>query len=255
MIKLFSVVNLSKESPQVDAVVRSPQLAVLKIKQLLNDGADYIDIGGRSSGSKTTILSDKDEQSRLKLPLILSQQQNISALSLDTWSIETALMYLEHVQVINYTSTYFPDSFLSELANARRKVVVNYLPAKNPYDLRNKPYSKFNIHNALTFFEETLSLLSKRNVEVLAIDPNLGMWHPNTPEQEKPRIQEEIIAHIPLFQTLAPVFIVAPRTTGVLNTELTSQIISQGVNYIRTHDVIEVKKLVTQSRLKTTASI
>jgi hypothetical protein len=40
------------------------------------------------------------------------------------------------------------------------------------------------------------------------------------------------------------VFIVAPRTKGVLNVELVELIISKGIDFLRTHDLVSVKKLI-----------
>jgi hypothetical protein len=70
------------------------------------------------------------------------------------------------------------------------------------------------------------------------------MWHPEVPDDLKPVFQREIIEAIPKLKKLAPVFIVAPRTKGVLNVELVELIISKGIDFLRTHDLVSVKKLI-----------
>ena len=243
-MKLFSVVNLSEESPQADAVVTSADEAVLKVKQLFALGADFIDIGGRSSYSKSLMIDDITEQRRLYPFFELTKQQAIRQLSLDTWSIQTALMYMDHIDVLNYTSTEFPQSLLTALAHSKVKIIINYLSASNPYTLRTTPCQDFNIDLVVAYFEKTIKLLNKNGVGILAIDPNLGMWHPLVPNAQKAVIQKQIIDHIPLLKTLAPVFIVAPRTAGSLNSELTQQIISKGADFIRTHDLVQLQRLI-----------
>ena len=52
MLKLFSVINLSKESPQQDSWVATPKGAIQKVLELQQIGADYIDIGAQSSIQK-----------------------------------------------------------------------------------------------------------------------------------------------------------------------------------------------------------
>lgn len=245
-IKIFSVINLSKESPQSDSVVTSAQLAFDKIKLLLAQGADFIDIGGRSSGSKTVMVDDSVEQSRLDPVFQLIKQDAALPISLDTWSVQTALKHLDNIQVLNYTSTYYPETLLQALSKSKCKVVVNYSAAENPYALRSAIYKPFDIKRVLGYFETTLEILNKKGVKVLAIDPNLGVWHSQVPNEDKPAIQRMIIEHIPEFKKLAPVFIVAPRivapnTRGHLNMDLTKLIIKNGVDFIRTHDLEEIK--------------
>lgn len=245
-IKIFSVVNLSNDSPQSDSVVATAKLAIEKIKNLLAQGADFVDIGGRSSGSKTEMISDKTEQKKLEPVFKLIRQEHNLPLSLDTWSAETAIKYLNDIQILNYTSTYFPEALLRAMSHSKCRVVVNYSPAQNPYALRSAIYKPFNINDVMSYFETTLELLHRNKVNVLAIDPNLGVWHPKVANTDKPNIQRMIIEHIPEFKKLAPVFIVAPRIVapnirGSLNIDLTKLIISSGVDFIRTHDLEQIK--------------
>lgn len=245
-IKIFSVINLSKESPQSDSVVTSAEVAFEKIKSLLAEGADFVDIGGRSSGSKTIMVDDATEQSRLKPVFQLTKQAGILPLSLDTWSPETAMKYLDNIQILNYTATHFPEPFLRAVSDSKCKLVLTYCSATNPYVLRSAPCKPFNINEVINYFETTLEFLQKKGVSVLAIDPNLGVWHSGVANTEKPLIQRNIIEHIPKLKKLAPVFIVAPRVVslnaqGVLNLDLTKLIIAKGVDFIRTHDLEQIK--------------
>ena len=244
MMKLFSVINLSEESPQIDALVTTSEAAILKTKQLFALGADFIDIGGRSSFSKSLMIDDATEQRRLSPFFALAKQHAIRRLSLDTWSAQTAIAYLDRIDVLNYTSTQFPSSLVTALANAEIKIIISYLSANNPYALRTAPCLDFNIDLVLAYFEKTIKFLNKKGVSILAIDPNLGIWHPAVPDEKIAGIQQQIIDHIPLLKTLAPVFIVAPRTAGALNIELTQRIVSQGTDFIRTHDLAQVNLLI-----------
>ena len=95
---------------------------------------------------------------------------------------------------------------------------------------------------------QVVPYLEKKGVNILAIDPNLGMWHPETPNELKPVIQKQIIEAIPEIKKIAPVFIVAPRTNNLLNIELVELILSQGVDFIRTHDVVALKETMHRFR-------
>jgi len=244
MTKIFSVLNLSYESPQKDAYAKSPADAINKMEVLQQLGADYIDLGARSSFSKSEPLDDTIEFERLASFFSIPRKEGFIPLSLDTWSDINACKFLTQIDVLNYTSTSFPDKLISDLKNTHCKIILNYLPAENPYKLRKISYSPPSVEAIFEYFKVMVTKLEKKGVDVLAIDPNLGMWHPEVPDDLKPVFQREIIEAIPKLKKLAPVFIVAPRTKGVLNVELVELIISKGIDFLRTHDLVSVKKLI-----------
>ena len=250
MIKLFSVINLSKESPQQDSWVATPKDAIQKMLGLQQLGADYFDIGARSSFSNSVELDDSIEQERLESFFATPRPKCLASISLDTWSDINASKYLPNIAVLNYTSTYFPEALTSELANTGCPLIVNYLPAANPYALRKITYSPPSITAIVDYFRVTVPYLEKKGVKILAIDPNLGMWHPQTPHELKPILQKKIIEAIPELKKIASVFIVAPRTNNLLNIELTQFILSQGVNFIRTHDLVALKAIIHRSSFR-----
>jgi dihydropteroate synthase len=248
MVKIFSVINLSKESPQQDSWAETPHDAIQKMQELHQQGADYIDVGARSSFSKSVEIDDRIEQERLESFFVTPRPKCLAPISLDTWSSSNALTYLPQIAVLNYTSTYFPEALISELANTRCPLVLNYLPADNPYALRKIPYSPPSIKAILDYFSVTVPYLEKKGLQILAIDPNLGMWHPQTPNELKPMLQKQIIEAIPELKKMASVFIVAPRTNNILNIQLSELLLSQGVDFIRTHDLLALQALI--QRLK-----
>jgi len=237
------VVNLSQESPQKDSWVETPQAAIEKMLTLHQHGADFIDVGARSSFSKSPELDDSIEAQRLESFFSIPRPNSFVPMSLDTWSHSNASRYLSSIAALNYTSTDFPDSFIDELANTGCPVVLNYLPAANPYALRKTAYTPPSVNLMLDYFAVTVHDLQNRGVKVMAIDPNLGMWHPDTPNELKPIFQRQIIEALPEVKKIAPAFIVAPRTNGLLNTELVELILSKGVDFVRTHDVVALKAI------------
>jgi dihydropteroate synthase len=250
MINIFSVVNLSEESPQKDSLAKTPREAIQKMVELQKLGANYVDIGARSSFSKSDELDEAIEGERLSQFFGTERPSNLLPLSLDTWSITNAKKYLSEIAVLNYTSTYFPDDLVDELARTGCPLVMNYLAADNPYALRKIPYTPPSKEAMMEYFSVTVPALKNRGVKILAIDPNLGMWHPETPNELKPILQRSIIEAIPEIRKIAPVFIVAPRTNGVLNKELVELLLSKGVDYIRTHDLSMLLDLMRQAGFK-----
>lgn len=250
MINIFSVVNLSEESPQKDSLAKTPQEAIAKIIELQKLGANYVDIGARSSFSKSDELDEAIEGDRLSQFFTTPLPHNLPPISLDTWSVTNARKYLSQLGALNYTSTSFPDELIEDLASTGCPLVMNYLAAENPYALRKIPYTPPSTEAMKEYFRVTVPYLKKRGVKILAIDPNLGMWHPETPNELKPIFQRSIIEAIPEIREIAPVFIVAPRTNGVLNQDLVELLLSKGVDYIRTHDLGALLELMRLKGLK-----
>ena len=243
-MKIFSVINLSKESPQQDTWVATPKDAIQRMLELQQLGADYIDVGARSSFSKSLEIDESIESQRLDPFFAMLLPHCFASISLDTWSDTNELKYLPYISVLNYTSTYFPEALISELANTGCPLILNYLPAANPYALRKKTYFPPSINAIVDYFSVMVPYLEKKGLNILGLDPNLGMWHPETPNELKPIIQKKIIEGIPEFKKIAPVFIVAPRKNNLLNTELIELILSMGVDYIRTHDLVALKDMI-----------
>ena len=107
------------------------------------------------------MISDELEQSRLKAVFDLTDSAEILPLSLDTWSPETAIKFLNKIQVLNYTSTDFPELFLHAVSAAKCKLVLNYSSALNPYALRSAECKPFNQDEVVRYFENKLELLQK----------------------------------------------------------------------------------------------
>ena len=76
MINIFSVVNLSEESPQKDSLAKTPQEAIQKMIELQKLGANYVDIGARSSFSKSDELDEAVEGEESNQWSIVKAQKN-----------------------------------------------------------------------------------------------------------------------------------------------------------------------------------
>ncbi len=71
---------------------------------------------------------------------------------------------------------------VNELVITGCKLVLNYPLATNPYELRKTDYSPPSTQAIFEYFNTMVPKLKKEGVKILAIDPNLGMWHPDVPE-------------------------------------------------------------------------
>lgn len=94
--KVMGIVNVTPDSFSDGGKYFSPEEAVRRIKNLIADGADIIDIGAESTKPGATPLSWDDEWSRLEPVLtllkgtILTRQKGTVPVSVDTYHPETA---------------------------------------------------------------------------------------------------------------------------------------------------------------------
>ena len=94
--KVMGIVNVTPDSFSDGGKYFSPEEAVRRIKNLIADGADIIDIGAESTKPGATPLSWDDEWSRLEPVLTLlkgtvpTRQKGTVPISVDTYHPETA---------------------------------------------------------------------------------------------------------------------------------------------------------------------
>lgn len=94
--KVMGIVNVTPDSFSDGGKYFSPEEAVRRIKNLIADGADIIDIGAESTKPGATPLSWDDEWSRLEPVLtllkgtVLTRQKGTVPVSVDTYHPETA---------------------------------------------------------------------------------------------------------------------------------------------------------------------
>lgn len=101
--KLVGILNLTPNSFSNDGILNNIE-AVKKIYQLIEEGADMIDIGAESTKPYSTPVSDEDQIQRLNL--VVNEFKNLPVpISIDTKSSEVAKFALENgAKIINDVS-------------------------------------------------------------------------------------------------------------------------------------------------------
>ena len=82
---VMGIINLVQDSFSGDGIT-DPGLAMQRARQMIADGADIIDVGGESAGTKRAAMSEQEEIDRL-CPFIagFTAEQNATPLSINTW--------------------------------------------------------------------------------------------------------------------------------------------------------------------------
>ena len=98
---IYGVVNASPDSLNLDSIVRTPEEALARARQLLADGADGLDVGGQGSTDVAEVVPWQAEWERLEHILPALATLGVP-MSVDTWRPEVLRLALQHgANVIN----------------------------------------------------------------------------------------------------------------------------------------------------------
>ena len=136
---ILGVINVSPESPNRLSVATTPREAVRLARRHARNGAAIIDVGGRSSSHDAPVISDAEEQRRI-LPVIEALKGDGLNVSIDTWSVETALKAIEvGVDFINFTGEEPSAELCRAIAQRGLTLSLSYMPYGDAYGMRTAP--------------------------------------------------------------------------------------------------------------------
>jgi dihydropteroate synthase len=210
---------------------------------LVQTGAHWIDLGGRSITPDAPIVDDATEQKRLweALAVLRAGDPGRSAtyrVSVDTWSAATGEAALERgADAVNYTGGSLPASLLDAVARRGALLFVTYMPYGNAYAMRDAPPAAVGVEAVLEHLGPKVEAARRAGVERLVIDPNLGIIHPSTDAYHKIHQQLEIVWQLDRLRVLGcPILLYAARKKEPLaRIMMASAVVHARTDYIRTH--------------------
>ena len=250
---LVGILNLTPDSFSDGGRFQNPEQALSYLRQMIANGADWIDIGGESSGPGTEAVSLEEELQRT-IPIIKAiRQESDIWISVDTYKAEVADQAIEAgADVINDITALRGDpEMIQVLAKAQIPVIITY--SKDP-DART---TKKAIHYAdviktiEAFFKERLAFMQTQGIlfDNIILDPGMGFYISGVPDYSF-----EIIYRLPeLVEWGFPIMVGTSRKSFLANVSpgkvlavhqreiptmvTTSIAIWQGASLLRLHDV------------------
>ncbi|HHI30483.1 MAG TPA: dihydropteroate synthase, partial [Candidatus Methanoperedenaceae archaeon] len=115
-VRIMGVINLSRESFYKQSVVE-PNLLIQTAEEMIHDGADLIDIGGRSTWPLAPRITTKEEERRV-IPAIKKLRDRVKIpLSIDTMHSQVAERALDAgADMINDVSGFTCDEKMKHVA-------------------------------------------------------------------------------------------------------------------------------------------
>lgn len=174
--RVMGILNITPDSFYEGSRLKNADEALKKTEQMLNEGADFLDVGGMSTRPGSEILSETDELNRV-IPIIEIILKNFpeTLISVDTWRSKVALEAVgAGAAIVNDISA---GSLDSELFQTVAKLDVPYILMHmqgTPQTMQQNPVYKDVVLEVNQFLSEKIIELRKLGVSDIILDPGFG---------------------------------------------------------------------------------
>ncbi|MGK5593805.1 MAG: dihydropteroate synthase [Parachlamydiaceae bacterium] len=253
--KIMGILNVTPDSCYDKGRFFAHDKALKRAFEMIEEGADMIDIGGESTRPGAEPVPAEEELRRV-IPVIKAiRAQTRIPLSIDTMKPQVAQKALEHgVNLINDV-TGFKDPLMIKLAREYQADICVMHMQGTPQTMQLRPHYEEGVLNALNnWFKTRVDTLLNAGInrDKIILDPGIGFG--KTVEDNV-----KILQNVPTLQNLG-----FPLLLGVSRKSFLSKICGQereqllaatlaasltsvmgGVDYIRVHDVKEHRDLIS----------
>ncbi|OAZ05475.1 dihydropteroate synthase [Flavobacterium succinicans] len=246
--KVMGILNVTPDSFFDGARYTNEREILLRVEQMLADGATFIDVGGYSTKPNAAEVSVQEEKART-IPVVTSIMHHFpeAILSIDTFRSDVAQLCLDQgAAIVNDISAGFLDPLML-------KIVANYQVPYIMMHMKGTPQTMTTltqyddlVKEMLYYFSERIAAARSLGISDLIVDPGFGFA--KTIDQNF-----ELLHHLELFKSLElPVLAGVSRKSMIhktleikpeeaLNgtTVLNTLALEKGATILRVHDVKE----------------
>ncbi|MBX9653376.1 dihydropteroate synthase [bacterium] len=243
---LMGIVNVTPDSFSDGGQFFDPNRAVDHALKLVDEGANWLDVGGESTRPGATPVGDAEELRRV-LPVIEGiSAQTDTPISIDTYKASVAREAIEAGASIINDVTGFRDPAMVEVAAATKTACIVMHMRGTPADMMEQTEYTEVVADLIEYFRERLARLSAAGVELerTILDPGIGF--------AKRRLDNlRLLNRLHEFASLGrPVLLGASRKriigeitgrgeAGRIHGTIASSVLAylKGVHILRVHDV------------------
>ena len=263
---IMGILNVTPDSFSDGGLYLDSQKAVLRAKQMIDDGADIIDVGGESTRPGSEFVSEDNELRRV-IPVIKEIRKRLGekiSLSIDTYKSGVAQDAVKAgANIVNSLGGFSFDKKLASVISEFGVPIIIYHIKGEPRSMqKGEIIYKDVIGDIKEFFEKQIKFGISRGIkrEHFLIDPGIGFGKSVSQNLE-------IVKRLSEFKSLGlPISIGVSRKSHlglILKNELklssvplpaerleaslaeTAVAVLNGAKIVRTHDVLETKKFLT----------
>jgi dihydropteroate synthase len=251
-LKIMGILNMTTDSFHDES--RKPNLEVLmnSAQEMINAGADFLDIGGYSTRPGADFVSEEDEMQRV-IPAIKALRQKFSdvLISIDTFRSNIAKSAVENgANIINDVSGGRFDEAIFDVAAEKQVPYILMHSRGDSKTMQSLTDYENVVSDVCKELSEKIDILKGKGVNDIIVDPGFGFA--KNLEQNY-----ELLNNLEFFHSLGvPVLVGVSRKGMIYNKLKTNQaevlngttIINtvaamKGVKILRVHDVKEAKEI------------
>lgn len=240
--QVMGILNVTPDSFYADSRAATKQAVAERVRQIMAEGGNIIDVGACSTRPDSTPVSQEEETSRLRMALrIVRQELPDAVVSVDTFRPDVAGMAVEE----------FGADIVNDISGGSPAMYRMVSRLRVPYILTSQQPTMRDI---LLDFAERVQLLRDLGQQDIILDPGFGFG--KTVGQNY-----EVLSQLEQLQVLAlPVLVGVSRKSMIykvlgltpdeaLNgtTVLNTVALSKGASVLRVHDVREAVECVQLS--------
>lgn len=242
--KLAGILNVTPDSFSDGGKYFEPKDAQEYLIQMIEDGADIIDIGAESTRPGAEEVKPPEQIKRLVPILTFIRKENIKVpISIDTRSSEVADFVLNNgASIINDVSGFDYDSKLPDVVSRYNANVIIQHSKGNPKSMQENPCYKNVVEEIFFSLKNKIEYAESIGIKNIIIDPGIGFG--KTKENNF-----DILNHIEEFYALnRPIMVGVSRKSllevkddnelqDALTLAISYPLIKSGVDYLRVHNV------------------
>ena len=255
--QIMGILNVTPDSFFSESRTPDEEHIAQRVKQMMNDGADMIDIGGYSSRPGANDVSTEEEMNRLRRGLrIIRKLYPDVPVSVDTFRADVARMCIEEegADIINDISGGMMDrQMVRTVAQLHVPYIMMHMQG-TPDSMQLAPHYDNLRQEVMLYFAERIDRLCQMGVKDIIVDPGFGFG--KTMEHNY-----ELMAHLEDFHVFGLPLLVGisrksmiykllggtPQTSLNGTTVLNTIALTKGAHILRVHDVkeaVEAKRIV-----------
>lgn len=171
---IMGILNVSPDSFSGDGIHSDIDVAVLRAHQMVEDGADIIDIGGESTRPGSRHISVEEELCRV-LPVIMALVAKLDVpISIDTMKPEVAeVCLISGVHIINDVSGLRDEQMRQVAATYNAPAVVVHMQG-TPQTMQDDPYYEHVVDEVIAYLLAASRCAKRDGVKQVIADPGIG---------------------------------------------------------------------------------
>lgn len=251
--KVMGILNVTPNSFYDGGKLKTDKEILAHAEKMLNEGADFIDIGGMSTKPGAEEITEEEELKRV-LPVISLLRKIFpeSILSIDTYRSNIAKQaVIAGADIINDISGGTFDNKMLQTASTLRAPYIMMHIQGTPQTMQQNPVYKNVTEEVLRFFTHQIALAKEAGVQDIIIDVGFGfgktLAHNYELLKNLHRFQElqvPVLTGVSRKSMINKVLHITPQEALNGTTVLHTIALLNGIHILRTHDVKEAKEAI-----------